>query len=99
MASFLCSLWPLLLAGTIGWLLSGLLGRLMRRNVDSAASLVSTKDNEISTLRTELDTIRRRPPVEKIIEKPVEKIVTVEKIVDRPVEKIVTGEAGNNPVK
>lgn len=104
MTAFLCSLWPLLLGGLIGWLLSALLGRRLRGDLDATANLVGQRDAELGQLRSEYDALKRRPPVEKIVEKivekPVEKIVTqvvekpvdriVEKVVEKPVEKIVT---------
>ncbi len=86
MVSFLCSFWPLLLAGLIGWLLSGLLARHFLRGNDMSAAL-GAKTTEVNRLSQELTTLRARPPIEKIVEKPVDRIV--EKIVEKPVDRVV----------
>ena len=56
MNAFLCSVWPLLLAGLIGWLLCGLMARSYLRGRDLSGAAA-------------------RPPVEKVVEKIVEKPV------------------------
>ncbi len=90
MVNFLCSIWPWLLSGLLGWLLCGLMARSFLRGRDLSGT-AAIKEAEANRLSQELTALRARPPVEKIVEKmvdrPVEKVV--EKIVDRPVEKIV----------
>jgi predicted flap endonuclease-1-like 5' DNA nuclease len=77
MPSPLCSLWPLLAAGLVGWLLCGWFARQYLRHAAVVAPKVVEKP---------VDRI-----VEKIVERPVEKVVerVVEKPVDRIVEKVV----------
>lgn len=99
MSTLLCSLWPLLLAGLIGWLLSGWLGHALRGRLETAAALAGSKDAHIARLNADLDALRRQPPaervIEKIVEKPVVRVVeqpverVVEKVVERPVERVV----------
>jgi predicted flap endonuclease-1-like 5' DNA nuclease len=86
MLSTLCSLWPLLAALLLGWLLCGWFARrFLRDSVPSAA--LASKDADVQRLTSEMATLRARPPLEKVVEKPVDRIV--EKVVEKPVEKIV----------
>jgi hypothetical protein len=72
MVTLLCSFWPYL-AGAFGaWLLLGLLSRLFAQEDPNIA--------ELTRLRGDLETERRKPPV--TIEKLVEK--TVDRLVDNP---------------
>jgi predicted flap endonuclease-1-like 5' DNA nuclease len=60
----------------------------------SKLSAAESEAAKVATLQGQIHTLSSAAPqvVEKIVDRPVEKIVTVEKIVDRPVEKIVTVE-------
>ena len=82
MATLLCSVWPWLLSGLVGWLLCGLMARSFLRGRD-LSGMAAVKEAEANRLSHELSTLRARPPVEKIVEKPVDRIV--EKIVEKPV--------------
>jgi predicted flap endonuclease-1-like 5' DNA nuclease len=96
MLSPLCSLWPLIAAGLLGWLLCGWIARQFLRGTDTAGALAA-KDHDLQRLTSEMATLRAQPPqtvekvVEKIVDRPVDRIVekVVEKPVDRVVEKIV----------
>ncbi len=92
MLGFLCSLWPWLLGGLLGWLLCGLLARRVLRGPDLRGQLAE-KDGHIQRLTGQMTTLQARAPVqvekivEKIVEKPVDRIV--EKFIDRPVDRVV----------
>jgi predicted flap endonuclease-1-like 5' DNA nuclease len=90
MLSPLCSLWPLLAALLLGWLLCGWIARQFLRGSEVAGALAA-KDRDVQRLSSEMATLRAQPPVEKVVERVVEKPVdrVVEKIVEKPVDRVV----------
>jgi predicted flap endonuclease-1-like 5' DNA nuclease len=101
MWSWACSFWPFLLGGLLGWLACGWLARGLRGR--DWASVVASKDAELSRVSKDLADWRKRPPVEvekivdRVVEKPVDRVVEkiVEKPVDRVVEKLVEKQVDN----
>jgi predicted flap endonuclease-1-like 5' DNA nuclease len=71
-----CSLWWLLAAVLVGWLLCGWFARQYLPRVPGAGALAD-REREIARLKAELAALRAQPPVEKIVERVVEKIVEV----------------------
>jgi predicted flap endonuclease-1-like 5' DNA nuclease len=90
MLSPLCTWWPLLAALLLGWLLCGWFARQFLRGPDVSGALAA-KDRDVQRLTSEMATLRAQPPLEKVVEKVVEKPVdrVVEKIVEKPVDRIV----------
>ncbi len=86
----LCTWWPLLAALLAGWLLCGWFARQFLRGPDASGALAA-KDRDMQRLTSEMATLRAQPPVEKVVEKIVEKPVdrVVEKVVEKPVDRIV----------
>jgi predicted flap endonuclease-1-like 5' DNA nuclease len=86
----LCTWWPLLAALLLGWLLCGWFARQFLRGADASGALAA-KDRDVQRLTSEMATLRAQPPVEKVVEKIVEKPVdrVVEKVVEKPVDRIV----------
>lgn len=76
MSSPVCSLWWLLAAVLVGWLLCGWFARQYLPRVPGAGA-GAEKDREIARLKAELAALRAQPPAEKIVERVVEKIVEV----------------------
>jgi predicted flap endonuclease-1-like 5' DNA nuclease len=73
MSTPVCSLWWLLAAGLVGWLLCGWFARqYLPRIVGGDAAALAGKDREIQRLQAELAALRAQPPVEKIVERIVE---------------------------
>ncbi len=81
MPSPMCSLWPLLAAGLVGWLLCGWFARQFLHGGPDLSGALATKEQDLRRLHAELAALRAQPPVEKVIEKPVERVV--ERIVER----------------
>lgn len=71
-----CSLWWLLAAVLVGWLLCGWFARQYLPRVPGAGALAE-REREIARLKAELAALRAQPPAEKIVERVVEKIVEV----------------------
>jgi predicted flap endonuclease-1-like 5' DNA nuclease len=90
MLSPLCTWWPLLAALLLGWLLCGWFARQFLRGPDASGALAA-KDRDVQRLTSEMATLRAQPPVERVVEKIVEKPVdrVVEKVVEKPVDRIV----------
>jgi predicted flap endonuclease-1-like 5' DNA nuclease len=86
----LCTWWPLLAALLAGWLLCGWFARQFLRTSDASGALAA-KDRDMQRLTSEMATLRAQPPVERVVEKIVEKPVdrVVEKVIEKPVERIV----------
>jgi predicted flap endonuclease-1-like 5' DNA nuclease len=86
----LCTWWPLLAALLLGWLLCGWFARQFLRGPDTSGALAA-KDRDVQRLTSEMATLRAQPPVERVVEKIVEKPVDriVEKVVEKPVDRIV----------
>jgi len=100
MSLFLCTLWPYLVGGLIGWLFSGWLARRLKNGEPPEQKIVEKKievekvvDNPehlalLSTLKEESHQIAvlqaRLKTIEKIEPKVIEKVVEVEKLVDNP---------------
>jgi predicted flap endonuclease-1-like 5' DNA nuclease len=86
----LCTWWPLLAALLAGWLLCGWFARQFLRGPDTSGALAA-KDRDVQRLTSEMATLRAQPPVEKVVEKIVEKPVDriVEKVVEKPVDRVV----------
>jgi predicted flap endonuclease-1-like 5' DNA nuclease len=76
MSSPVCSLWWLLAAVLVGWLLCGWFARQYLPRI-AGAGAGAEKDREIARLKAELAALRAQPPAEKIVERVVEKIVEV----------------------
>jgi predicted flap endonuclease-1-like 5' DNA nuclease len=87
MLSPLCSLWPLLAAGLVGWLLCGWFARQYLRHAAVVAPRIVEKVVEKPVEKIVERVVEK--PVERIVEKPVERIVEkmVEKVVEKPVER------------
>jgi predicted flap endonuclease-1-like 5' DNA nuclease len=90
MLSPLCTWWPLLAALLLGWLLCGWFARQFLRGPDASGALAA-KDRDVQRLTSEMATLRAQPPVERVVEKIVEKPVdrVVEKVVEKPVDRVV----------
>ena len=86
----LCTWWPLLAALLAGWLLCGWFARQFLRAADDSGALAA-KDRDMQRLTSEMATLRAQPPVERVVEKIVEKPVdrVVEKVIEKPVDRIV----------
>ncbi len=74
MLSPLCSLWSLLAALLLGWLLCGWFARQFLRGADASGALAA-KDRDLQRLSSEIATLRAQPPVAER---------TVDKVVDQP---------------
>lgn len=86
MLSPMCSLWPLLAAGLVGWLLCGWFARQFLRGGPDLSGALAAKEQDLRRVQSELAALRAQPPVEKVVDKPIERVVekTVEKVVDNP---------------
>jgi predicted flap endonuclease-1-like 5' DNA nuclease len=82
----MCSLWPLLAAGLVGWLLCGWFARQFLRGGSDLSGALAAKEQDLRRVQSELAALRAQPPVEKVVDKPIERVVekTVEKVVDNP---------------
>jgi predicted flap endonuclease-1-like 5' DNA nuclease len=82
----MCSLWPLLAAGLVGWLLCGWFARQFLRGGPDLSGALAAKEQDLRRVQSELAALRAQPPVEKVVDKPIERVVekTVEKVVDNP---------------
>jgi predicted flap endonuclease-1-like 5' DNA nuclease len=82
----MCSLWPLLAAGLVGWLLCGWFARQFLRGGPDLSGVLAAKEQDLRRVQSELAALRAQPPVEKVVDKPIERVVekTVEKVVDNP---------------
>jgi predicted flap endonuclease-1-like 5' DNA nuclease len=81
-----CSLWWLLAAVLVGWLLCGWFARqYLPRVTNSGAG----QDREIARLKAELAALRAQPPVEKVVERVVERIVEVPAPAPMPAPAVV----------
>jgi predicted flap endonuclease-1-like 5' DNA nuclease len=82
----MCSLWPLLAAGLVGWLLCGWFARQFLRGGPDLSGALAAKEQDLRRAHSELAALRAQPPVEKVVDKPIERVVekTVEKVVDNP---------------
>jgi predicted flap endonuclease-1-like 5' DNA nuclease len=82
----MCSLWPLLAAGLVGWLLCGWFARQFLRGGPDLSGALAAKEQDLRRVQSELAALRAQPPVEKVVDKPIERVVekTIEKVVDNP---------------
>lgn len=86
MLSPLCSMWPLLAALLLGWLLCGWFARQFLRGPDVSGALAA-KDRDVQRLTSEMATLRAQPPAERVVEKIVDR--PVDRVVEKAVEKLV----------